>query len=361
MDAGFAMQPQGSTAQAVLTLAGGFPHPDLFPRQELASAFAHVVSRAECSALQYGWPEGNAQLRGWIASRLRARGADANDDDVIVTNGAQQAIALAVEQLVATGRTVGVDAQTYPGALDLFRNHDIAPVVGPTEVSWIYTMPGVANPTGNGMTPATREGLLRSGAPIIADEAYAELRFDGRVDRPLLADARDRVWHVGTFSKVVCPGLRIGWLVAPRALQGAVLRSKRDTDLQAASLAQAVMAAFLERDDYDQRLTRTRAFYAARAERFVEALARHVPSWSFTRPEGGFSVFVQTDLDGHPATLLASALRLGVSFDPGGLFWARRPESPSPSMRLCYSSVPDENDLEEAARRLARLRATPLI
>ncbi len=343
-----------------LQLAGGLPHEALFPRAALAEAFERVVARPGCTAFQYGWPEGNAQLREWIARRLRKRGADVRDDDVIITNGAQQAIALAVEQLSSSGRRAAVDPETYPGALQLFSNHGVVPVVGRGEADWIYAMPGVANPRGTGLEPPQRDAIVGTGHPIIADEAYAELRFDGRLERPLLADARDRVWHVGTFSKVLCPGLRVGWLVPPRTVLGAVLRAKRARDLQAGSLSQAVLATFLESDDFESRLARTRSFYARRAARLAAALARHLPSWTFTAPEGGFSVFVETDLEGHPATALVQAVRLGVSFDPGILFRANGERSRRLTMRLCHSSVSDEQDLEVAVCRLARLAGVRL-
>ena len=344
-----------------LQLAGGLPHEALFPRAALAEAFERVVARPGCTAFQYGWPEGNAQLREWIARRLRKRGADVRDDDVIITNGAQQAIALAVEHLSTTGRRAAVDPETYPGALQLFSNHGVVPVVANGEADWTYVMPGVANPRGTGLQPPQRDAILETRHPIIADEAYAELRFDGQLERPLLADARNRVWHVGTFSKVLCPGAsrRLARSTAGTVL-GTVLQAKRARDLQAGSLSQAVLAAFLESDDFESRLGRTRSFYARRAACLATALARHLPSWTFTAPEGGFSVFVETDLEGHPATALVQAVRLGVSFDPGILFRANGERTRRLTMRLCYSSVPDEHDLEVAVCRLTQLAGVPL-
>lgn len=336
----------------VLALGGGLPADELFPREQLAEAFLSALRQPHCAALQYGWPEGDSALREWIAARLRARGADVQAADVIVTSGAQQAIAIAAERLTCEGARVRVDRECYPAALDLFRASGARLFSGSERADFSYAMPGIANPHGNTMPETERIVLLGSGRPIIADEAYAELRFDGRLDRPLLADARDRTWHVGTLSKTLCPGLRVGWLVPPPAEHRAALDAKRDRDLQAGSLAQAVVRAFLERDDFDARLERARSFYEARAGRLVAALRRRFPSFHFREPEGGFSIFVETDLDGDDAALLECAAHQGIAFDPGRLF--RLTEAASPiGMRLCYSSASGD-ELEEAVARLER-------
>jgi 2-aminoadipate transaminase len=197
----------------------------------------------------------------------------------------------------------------------------------------------VSNPTGTDGVAGIRHHLLASGAPVIADEAYAELRFDGRVLRPLIADARDRVWHVGTVSKTLSPGLRVGWLIPPPADRQRVLERKHATDLQAGSLAQAALAALLQRLDFDDHLERARRHYAARAEVLLDALARLAPpSWRFTRPDGGFSVWVETDDELDDVALLEHAIHHGVSFDPGRQF--RPADAAGPlAFRLSFSSV----------------------
>src|SRR5262249_5323510 len=155
---------------------------------------------------------------------------------------------------------VAVDEESYPAALELFRAFGATLIAhGADRPTFSYAMPGVANPRGTGMTQPERERLLATGAPVIADEAYAELRFDGVVPRRLLADARDRVWHGGTLSKTLCPGPRVGWLVPPPRNRDAALRAKHDGDLQAGSLAQAIVRRFVVSDDFDRRLVRARA------------------------------------------------------------------------------------------------------
>jgi 2-aminoadipate transaminase len=339
----------------VLGLAGGLPADELFPRKLLADAFLSAVATPSSGALQYGWPEGNEGLRRWIAGRLAARGACVRDDDVIVTSGAQQALSIASQLLALGGKRIEVDAETYPAALDLFRAHGATTVAVGTapNVASAYVVTGVSNPRGCGLSPERRAALLETTMPLIVDEAYAELRFDGVVDRPLLADARDRVLHVGTFSKTLCPGLRVGWLVPPITLREEAMRIKRDTDLQAGSLAQAVLEGYLATGDFDTRLVRARRTYATRAARLVRAVRRHLPWVRVSEPEGGFALWLETDLQGvDEARALATATSHGVTFDPGSMF--RATEAPAPfAMRLCCSTLRGDA-LDEAARRLAR-------
>jgi 2-aminoadipate transaminase len=332
-------------------LGGGLPADTLLPRRALESAFPRAMRSSSSAALQYGWPEGTPALRDWIAARLRMRGAAIERDDVVVTAGAQQAIAIATRALARREGTVAVDDETYPAALDLFRSFGLAPCTSLRRSAFAYAMPAIANPRGGAASPSRRAELLESNVPIVEDDAYAELRFDGTIARPMLADARDRVWHVGTISKTLCPGLRIGWLVPPPAARAEAIAIKQTDDLQTASLAQALLVEVLAELDYDAHLSIARRFYEARAKALTGALRRALPEWRFREPEGGFSVFVETDTPGDDAAFLAVAAAEGVSFDPGRLFRANGAASPV-ALRLCYS-VAGEDDLRSAVERLA--------
>ncbi len=325
----------------VIGLAGGLPAELLLPRTALARAVQTAIA-ASPEPLQYGWPEGDARLRAWIAARLVARGAAVDADDVIVTAGAQQALALAA---AALGGRIEVPAETYPAALDAFASGGGgAPVAR-------YVIVGVDNPRGVDRVDA---GVLDHPGAVIADEAYAELRFDGRVPRPLLADARDRVWHVGTVSKVLCPGLRIGWLVPPPAARDAVLAAKVAADLQTCGLAQAALVSLLDEFDLDALIARARGTYVVRAAALADALHTHLPFARFSEPEGGFSIWLELD-DACDAAgeraLLAAAIAAGTSFDPGSMFRPSGATSPL-ALRVSFSHTPPEA-FAEGARRLA--------
>lgn len=335
-------------------MAGGLPARELFPRAALTRAFVAALSRPAMAPLQYGWPEGSQRLRAWIAARLWSRGASVHERDIIVTNGAQQALAIAVSALVERGDAIETDPETYPAALDLFRAHGLVLRARSSVTSdCVYTMPGIDNPRGLPMTPERRSDILAQGAPILADEAYAELCFSEEgAKRPLLADAPDRTWHIGTFSKTLSPGLRVGFLIPPQDQFERALRLKKDADLQACSLSQSILEEFLWMEDFDERLNRARRFYARRAERMVTALRKYFPSWRWEMPHGGFSVFVETDLEGDDTELLAVATECGVSFDPGRMFRADDRASPV-AFRVCFSSL-SPSSYDEAMRRVAR-------
>lgn len=339
------LQRAAAARPGVIGLAGGLPAGDLLPRAPLAEALAEVAAWRE-DALQYGWPEGIEQLRTWIANRLAARGAVVEPGRIIITAGAQQALALAGAAF--RGKTIAVGDVTYPAALDAFEavGAGIAAEGGDAR----YEIAGVSNP--RGLDTPDRDALLASGLPLIVDEAYCELRFDGRLPRPLIADAPDRTWHIGTVSKTLCPGLRVGWLVPPASAHASVLERKQAYDLQTSSISQAALARMLSRLDYEAALDRARAFYAERAERLVRALRTHLPSARFVPPEGGFSIWVETERTGDDVPLLARAIERGVAFDPGSMFRpVNRPDDPI-SFRLSFSSV-DADAIDEGVRRLA--------
>lgn len=348
MDPRFAhLQRIAAARTGVIALAGALPARELIPKAALARALGDVTSERD-DALQYGWPEGIVQLRAWIAERLRARGADVAPERVIITAGAQQALAIAAGALA--GCTVSVGDATYAGALDAFARAGLRTVTAGGHAR--YVMPGISNP--HGIERSSREELLAARGPLIVDEAYAELRFDGRTPRPLVADAGDRAWHVGTISKTIAPGLRLGWLVPPRAAHEAALAAKQASDLQSASLSQAALAQLLARFDYDAHLACARACYAARAAALAEAVRRHVPGLRFREPEGGLSLWAELDEGGDELALLEEALAAGVMVDPGSAF--RPGPGATLALRISFSNAPPQL-LEDGALRIARALA----
>lgn len=352
-----ALQRRAAATPGLINLGGGLPAEIQFPKRSLARAFLKALGRQGAPALQYGWAEGSAELRRWVADRLRLRGASVASDDIIITSGAQQAIALALELVCRPGDLVGVDRATYPAALELIAERHLRAVSRWEDVRARYVMPALGNPLGQGMNAEQRRIVCEGKAAILEDDAYAELRFEGPAPRPLLADLPARVLHIGTLSKTLCPGLRIGWLVAPPRLRARALRLKASQDLQASSLAQSVAGEYLlGGEDFDARLVRLRRFYRARAHKLLRALRSHLPTWSFSEPEGGFAVWAipPASRAGAPdeVSFLTAALAEGVSFDPGSSFRADRAATPL-ALRLCFSAAPS-GAFEEAAVRLAR-------
>jgi 2-aminoadipate transaminase len=301
-------------------------------------------------ALQYGWAEGQVELRSWIAARLNARGARVRADDILVTSGGQQAISIAIDLLYRRPGAIGVEAASYPAALDLFRGRRLA-LASMTDGRACYVMPGLNNPTGQRLSKQERRDLLARGAAVIEDDAYGELVFDGAPAPLLLRDAPDRVFHVGTLSKTLCPGLRVGWLVVPRRQRDRARRVKERLDLQANGLAQAIVSDYLQRVDFDDRLRKLRRYYAARAERLARELRRALPSWRFALPEGGFCLWVDTNERVDERRFAEIAIEEGVSFDPGSSFLGEGQPSTT-WIRVCFSSV-EADRFRDGARRLA--------
>jgi 2-aminoadipate transaminase len=346
----------------VIGMGGGLPSPRQFPRRALVQALTDVVFQASPPALQYAWPEGDEDLRKRIADSMASRGAPVEPDRILVTSGAQQALMVATQLLCPRGSRVLTDPESYPGALELFRARGIVPIPFPDgddlsaeDACAAYVMPAVSNPRGLSMSEAARRALLESGLAILEDDAYGDLHFDGPGARPLLADAPGRVFFIGTFSKTLAPGLRVGWLIPPVRFQEAAVSAKRDADLQANGLGQAIVERYLRDGSFPDRLDRLRAFYHRRAKKLAAAVRRELPAWRFRFPEGGFALWLEAgvpDCPGGELRLLETAIEEGMSFDPGSSF--RPDRSPRPlALRLCFSALGSE-ELTEGARRLAR-------
>lgn len=336
----------------IINLGGGLPSEAQFPRAALGAAFRRVIGPGQSDALQYGWAEGEQPLRQWVAARLVARGARVTAEDVIVTNGAQQAIGIAADLVLREGDPIGTEPASYPAALEQFRARGFK--LGALEQGRAaYVMPGINNPTGQPMAAPVLAALRASGAWIIEDDAYGELKFDGRLAPLLLAQLPRRTLHVGTLSKTLCPGLRVGWLVVPPSLRRRARELKENDDLQANSLTQAIAGGYLGGIDFDRRLARLRRFYVERATQLARALKKALPSWRFLFPQGGFSIWIDTGQPADERRFSEIALDEGVSFDPGSAFVVAAPTGKPAWLRLCFSSVPPAR-FGEGTRRLAR-------
>jgi 2-aminoadipate transaminase len=305
------------------------------------------------SALQYGWPEGSLELREEVVRLLAARGARVEPTRVIITSGAQQAILLAMS--AAPHRRIAVEPESYPGALDAFRAAK-AELVGLEEPADLYyVMPSISNPRGQPMPADARRSLVArakaAGGFVLEDDAYDGTEFSGRASRPLWADDSERVFHIGTFSKTLCPGLRLGWLIPPRRFARRALRRKQTQDLQTNGLTQALLVEYLKQGGFDAHKARSRRIYARKARLLQASVARHLPQFRGAMPAGGFSLWLESELRCDDERLLVAAIEHGVSFDLGRLF--RTTARPGLAIRLCFSAV-DAGSIDEGVARLGR-------
>jgi len=364
------------TAQPeVISLAGGLPAPELFPIDEYRRAFEWVPETDGAAALQYGPSEGYRPLRAFLAQRLSRFGMGCAADDVLITNGSQQALDLIAKILLDPGDTVVVERPTYLGALQAFNQYqpryavvgmdddgmcvdDVEGVLASGErIKFIYAIPTFQNPTGRSMSLERRRRLIdlanQYGVPIVEDDPYGELRFEGEHLPTLKAlDKTGCVIYLGTFSKILAPGLRLGWVVAaPEALEG-LLHGKQPSDLHT-GMAQQMATYVVCKDGFvDEQVERIKTFYKERRDIMLRAIEEHFPSDArFTRPAGGLFVWAELPRNVDTRELLIDAVKEKVAFVPGQGF--HPDHSGTNTMRLNFSNVPPDQ-LREGVRRLGK-------
>jgi DNA-binding transcriptional MocR family regulator len=369
----------------IVSFAGGIPDPGLFPVAEARAAYAAVLADPALagSSLQYSVSEGYLPLRQWIARHMATLGVACEVDNIVITSGAQQALDFLGRMLLSAGDTALVAAPTYLGALQAFsayepRYDELRPEDGnrtpPSyaqaaaaaggRVKFAYVVPDFANPTGETLSLAARNRLLDLAAeldvPVIEDAAYAALRFEGEALPPITAleIARRgtietaRAVYCGTFSKVLSPGLRVGWIVASQALIRRLVLVKQASDLNNATINQMVMHRLAEA--YDTQVERARVHYRRRRDTMLTALERHRRQGiAWTVPKGGLFAWLRLPETIDAAVLLDRAVREArVAFVPGRAFF--HDGRGRNALRLSYS-LADEAEMEAGLARLMRL------
>jgi 2-aminoadipate transaminase len=363
----------------VINFAGGLPAPELFDAEGVAAAYQAVLTTAPGRALQYSTTEGEPALRAALAARTTARGLPTGPDDLLVTTGSQQALSLLATALLEPGDTVLVEDPCYLAALQVFgfAGARVLPVPGDAHgldpealedlitrerPKLLYTVPTFQNPTGRTM-PAERraavaEAAARHGLWIIEDDPYGELRFEGeRVPWTAAHEAaRDRTVLLGSLSKVMAPGLRLGWLRAPEHLRRACAVAKQAADLHTPTVNQLAAARYLADRDLDAHVRRVAGVYGERRDAMLAGLADALPEGSvWNRPEGGMFLWARLPERYDTAALLPEMLRHDVAYVPGAPFYAGEPDRAT--LRLCFVTQTVE-EIGEGLRRLgAALRA----
>lgn len=343
--------------------AGGFasytPPLDLYPR-EAAPLLRSVLRRDGARLFEMGAAEGDPALRGALAERLTAAGSPAGRNRIVVTSGGQEGLALVFRALAGPGDTVVVESPTYLGALEALTTagvrvvgvpvgpdgidpDELASVAGRTRARIFYTMPSFQNPTGRTMSLARRRRLLavarRHDLVVIEDAAAADLAWGPPPPPSLLAlDREQRVVHVGTFSKSLFSGIRLGFVAAPEALVEPLLRLKYATNVHVSLLLQRLGLALASDRRMRRHLARVRPAYRARRDAMLEALARELAgAATWTVPEGGFSLWLELPRELDAADLFRLAVERGVSFVPGAVFFPEAVQHHA--LRLCFSSM----------------------
>ncbi|HZY16980.1 MAG TPA: PLP-dependent aminotransferase family protein [Ramlibacter sp.] len=341
----------------IISFAGGLPSPSTFPVDEFAAASAQVLAQDGPAALQYAASEGFAPLRERIAAGLPW---PVDPDQVLITTGSQQGLDLVGKVLLDAGSRVLVETPTYLGALQAFAPME-PEVVGvasddagvlPDDLErqaagarFLYLLPNFQNPTGRTMTEARRAQVsaaaARLGLPIVEDNPYGDLWFDQAPPRPLTARHPDGCIYLGSFSKVLAPGLRLGFLVAPPALYPKLLQAKQAADLHSPSFNQRMAHRVIAGDFLDRHVPRIRALYRSQRDAMLAALARDMAGLGveWNAPDGGMFLWARLPRGMNALDLLPQAVERGVAFVPGAAFYAGAGDDPEALRTLRLSFV----------------------
>lgn len=361
----------------IISFAGGLPSPETFPVERMRAAYDSVLSRQGKVALQYGPTDGYAPLREWIADSLSIDGATILADQVIMLSGSQQGLDLLGKVLIDERSRVLVETPSYLGALQAFSVYQPEFVSVPTDdagllpdavrsagqgARLLYALPNFQNPTGRTMSVDRRVSLVDTcaqlGLPLVEDDPYGALSYSGDPLPKMLTMNPDGVVYMGSFSKVLTPGIRLGYVVAPLPLARKLEQAKQATDLHTAQLTQMVVHEVIKDGFLTEHIPTIRKLYADQCQAMLDALTESFPSSvTWTRPEGG--MFIWITLPGHidSTQLLEEAVAQKVAFVPGAPFYANSPEQNT--LRLSFVTVPPEK-IREGIATLGRLIAAKL-
>lgn len=356
----------------MISLATGFPAPELFPTGEIAAIARDVFAEEGNAALSYLPPEGLGALREQLAVVGRRVGFASSAEEIIVTSGGQQALDLVARALLSPGDVAAIESPTFAGALGALRNTGARVIGVPVddqgldvdalerlvarhEVKVCLLQTANQNPTGVDLSPERRQRLAALAVErnmfVVEDGVYGDLRFEGERPKALRQDAPGHVIHINSLSKVVGGGLRIGWIAARGPVWGRLAVLKQSADFHTATITQHLAARYLASGAYERNLAAALPYYRDRRDAMMGALERHLAGeYHADAPHGGHHVWVTLARAVDERSLYTEAVRQGVSFTPGGAVTAeRRPRS---SFRLSFSLL-DPPQIDEGVKRLA--------
>ena len=359
----------------VISFAGGLPNPRFFPVQEIAEAAAKTLAQANSSALQYGTTEGYAPLREYIAQRYRQnQGLDVTADEILITSGSQQGLDLIGKALLNRQDNIAIERPGYLGAIQAFSVYEpqfhavpllddgvdidrLADVLETHRVKFFHTVINFQNPSGISYSEDKRRalaGILKEHDTfVVEDDPYKELRFEGMAKPSMRRWLNDRAVLLGSFSKIVAPGLRMGWVCAKRETMDRLVVAKQAGDLHSNSLCQRLLYQYLVSHDIDRHIATIRAAYKRQKDVMLTAIETHFPAeMSFTRPEGGMFVWATLPERLLALELFEHAAQEKVVFVPGTPFFVDG--GGTHNMRLNFSNA-DEAKIEEGIARLGQI------
>jgi 2-aminoadipate transaminase len=372
----------------IISFAGGLPAPEVFPTQEFKEACARVLDKHSSVALQYGTTEGYLPLRELIAEQTRRSGMEVSTDNILITSGSQQALDLIGKILINEGDRIVVESPTYLGAMQAWniygaeyisiRADEHGLVTDELEAALragpklIYALPNFQNPTGVTIPLERRQRLVeladRYGVPIVEDDPYGQLRFEGEDIQPIIVmddrlhpkgeHCNGNVIYLSTYSKTLAPGVRLAWVVAPPEVIRKMVQAKQGADLHTATLNQMVAYEVAQDGFLDRHVQLIRGVYRERRDVMLESLEEHMPPGvKWTHPEGGLFLWLTLPERISSIQVLEDAVLQKVAFVPGTSFYPYG--GGENTMRLNFSNACPER-INEGIARLARVIRTKL-
>lgn len=359
----------------VISFGGGLPSWDLFPVKQAKEVINAILDNDGPAVFQYGSSEGYKPLRQVIAERLRKKGFEITEKKVIITSGAQQSIDLVSKLFLDKGATVVVGDPTFLTALQAFSffqaefltvpldgegmKVDLLPeILEKNNVKFIYIMPNFQNPSGLSLSLERRKKLVETaqhhGVPILEDDPYGELRYSGE-SLPALKtlDKGEQIIYLGSFSKVLSPGLRVSAMVAPESVMEKLVFAKQAADLHTNNLAQRIVYEFLRRNLLDPHIQVIVKNYRQRRDAMLQAIKRHFPDGvNWTKPDGGIFIWVTLPQGIDTMQLFEKALQAKVAYVPGSCYYAKG--GGENSLRINFTGC-NEGQIEIGIKRLARV------
>jgi 2-aminoadipate transaminase len=356
----------------VISFAGGLPSPETFPVERMRAAFDKVLSQQGKSALQYGPTDGYAPLREFLADSLSTNDSKILPDQIMMVSGSQQGLDLLGKVLVDEGSKVLVETPSYLGALQAFSvyrpefesvdtdDHGLVPssvAAKGAGARLMYALPNFQNPTGRTLSVERRYELVetcaRMGIPLVEDNPYGDLCYSGEPLPKMLNMNPGGVIYMGSFSKVLTPGIRLGYVVGPTPLIRKLEQAKQAADLHTAQLTQMVVYEVIKDGFLSEHIPTIRTLYAKQCNAMLDAMSRHFPEGvQWTKPEGGMFIWVTLPEHMDSKQLLDEAIQQNVAFVPGGPFYANNPAKNT--LRLSFVTVSLER-INEGIEKLGKL------
>ena len=361
----------------IISFAGGLPASELFPVDEMKKVVVKVLDECGEQALQYSASQGYLPLRNQIAQRMNEKNkTNVKAEDILITSGSQQALDFAGNVFLDEGDIVLCESPSYLGALNAFKNYEPQIIEVPTDengiipeelnkilsendrVKFIYVIPDFQNPTGITWSLDRRKEFIniinKYEIPVLEDNPYGELRYEGEYLPALKAlDTKGLVIYLGTFSKIFCPGYRMGWTCASKEILSKFIISKENSDLQTSTIGQRDISKYIDEYDLDEHVDKIRDTYRKRRDCMLKAMEEEFPKEvSFTHPKGGLFTWVTLPKEINAQELMKKCIDNNVAYVPGGFFF------PSGNrenyFRLNYSSCKEET-IKEGIKRLGKV------